>query len=192
MSKYDNLDYTSQYENINKSYPECVKEFSKRSESIPEELLEAITVEEFRNCLKLETDEDKRNFQFFNNDQTVINKNYLKNARYFNDEMSPDEKKEFLIEYLIYYIGDKIDGDYFQNHLLDIFNLRNKNYSKNDFDYMIKNYFQKDEIDLNDDEDRNKFKKIINDDIQINRENNNINNIDNYLEDENNIINTKF
>ena len=41
---------------------------------------------------------------------------------------------------------------------------------------MIKNYFQKDSINLNDEEDRKKFKEIIEDNIKIIYENDNINN----------------
>ena len=192
MSKYDQLDYVSHYENINKTYPECVKDYSKQNELIPEELLQGITVEEFKRCLKLETDEDKLNFRFFNNNQIIINKDYLKNAKYISDEMSSEEKKEFLIDYLIFYFGDKINGDYFQNNLLDIFNLRNKNFDKNDFEFMIQKQFGKDEIDLSNDNDRNKFKKIINDDISLTGDYNNINNVNNSQENENNIINTKY
>ena len=106
--------------------------------------------------------------------------------------MSSEEKKEFLIDYLIFYFGDKINGDYFQNNLLDIFNLRNKNFDKNDFEFMIQKQFGKDEIDLSNDNDRNKFKKIINDDISLTGDYNNINNVNNSQENENNIINTKF
>ncbi len=192
MSKYDQLDYVSHYENINKTYPECVKDYSKQNALIPEELLQGITVEEFKRCLKLETDEDKLNFRFFNNNQIIINKDYLKNAKYISDEMSSEEKKEFLIDYLIFYFGDKINGDYFQNNLLDIFNLRNKNFDKNDFEFMIQKQFGKDEIDLSNDNDRNKFKKIINDDISLTGDYNNINNVNNSQENENNIINTKY
>ena len=192
MSKYDQLNYISHYENINKTYPECVKEHSKIIEIIPDELLEAVTVEEFKKCLKLETDEDKRNFKFFNNNQSVINKDYFRNAKYFNDNMNQEEKKDFLIDYLIFYFSDKVDGEYFENNLKDIFNLNGKNYDKNDFDFMIKNHFKKNEIDLNNDEDRNEFKNIIEDDIKIVEENNNINNIKVNDEDDKFEINTKL
>ena len=192
MSKYDQLDYISHYENINKTYPDCVKEYSKQNLIIPEELLQGVTFEEFKRCLKLETDEDKKNFIFFNNNQPVINRDYFRNAKYIHDDMNPDEKKEFIIDYLIYYFGEKINADYFENYLLDLFNLRNKNYQKNDFEFMIKNHFQKDEIDLTNAEDRNKFKEIINDDISLTGDYNNINNVNNSKEEEKNMINTNF
>ena len=103
--------------------------------------------------------------------------------------MTLDEKKEFLIDYLIFYYGNKVDGEYFENNLIDIFNLKDKNFEKNDFDFMIQNHFKKNEIDLNDDEDRNKFKEIINDIIFDQEGNNNFNNIDNGSDD---YINTKI
>ena len=54
---------------------------------------------------------------------------------------------------------------------------------------MIQNHFKKNEIDLNDDEDRNKFKEIINDIIFDQESNNNFNNINNGSDD---YINTKI
>ena len=90
--------------------------------------------------------------------------------------MTSKEIKELIIDYLIYYYGEKVDADYFMNNLLDIFNLRNKNYTKEQFEYFIKNEFQKDEISLTNDEDKEKFMNIISDDIQIIQENDNITN----------------
>ena len=189
MSKYDKLEYISQYENINKTYPDCVKQLSKEDIKIPEELLEGVTIEELKKYIKLENEQDKSNFRFFNNNQTQINNDYFKNAKYPNNNMTLDEKKEFLIDYLIFYYGNKVDGEYFENNLIDIFNLKDKNIEKNDFDFMIQNHFKKNEIDLNDDEDRNKFKEIINDIIFDQEGNNNFNNIDKGSDD---YINTKI
>ena len=192
MSKYDKLDYVSRFEEINKTYPECVKDYSKTLEIIPEELLEAVTVEELKNCLKFETEEDKERFKFFNNNQTVINKDYFKNARYFDEQMSPEDKKEVLIDYLIFKFGDKVDGKYFDTNLREIFDLNgNENYEENSFDFMIEKHFKKKEIDLNNEEERKQFKNFIEDDIKIYIEDNNINNTHIQKESEDNIINTK-
>ena len=60
MSKYDKLEYISQYENINKTYPDCVKQLSKEDIKIPEELLEGVTIEELKKYIKLENEQDKR------------------------------------------------------------------------------------------------------------------------------------
>ena len=100
----------------------------------------------------------------------MINDDYFKNARYLSNEMSDDKKKDYIIDYIIYYFGDKIDGDLIQNKLQDIFNLNNKNFDKDDYDFMIQNYFKKNLIDLNDNEDLAKFKDIIQlgDDNKIN------------------------
>ena len=193
MSKYDQLDYISQYERINKDYPDCVKNLSKKIIDIPEELSEGVTTENFKNCLKLETNEDKKNFIFFNNNQTYINNEYLKNANYITNDMNAEEKKDFLIDYLIFLFGEKVDGNYFENNLQDIFNLRGKNFSKEDFDFMIEKQFKKNEINLKDDSDRNEFKKIIEDDINLISSNNNINNINNSNDFSNEFnINTKM
>ena len=186
MSKYDQLDYISQYEKINKTYPDCVKNLSNKNDfTIPEELLQGITVENFKKCLNLESEELRRKFMFFNNNQTMISDDYFKNARYLSNEMSEEKKKDYIIEYILYYFGDKIDGELMQNKLQDIFNLRNKNFDKDDYDFMIQNYFKKNLIDLNDNEDLIKFKEI----IQVEGGNYNFNNfINNSKEFE---INTK-
>ena len=189
MSKYDQLDYISQYERINKDYPDCVKNLAKKNIEIPEELLEGVTTDSFKNCLKLEA-EDKKNFMFFNNNQTFINNDYLKNARYITDETSAEDKKEFLIDYLIFLFGEKVDGNYFENNLQDIFNLSGKNFTKEDFDFMIEKQFKKNEINLKDNGDRNEFKKIIENEINLIASNNNINNF-NEISNEFN-INTKM
>ena len=47
----------------------------------------------------------------------------------------------------------------------------------------IQNHLKKNEIDLNNDDDRNKFKEIINDIIFEQEDNNNFNNIDNDSDD---------
>ena len=187
MSKYDQLDYVSQYEKINKTYPDCVKNLSNKDDlAIPEELLQGITVDDLKKCLNLNSEELRRKFIFFNNNQTIINKDYFKNARYLSSEISDDKKKDYIIDYIIYYFGDKIDGELIQNKLQDIFNLNNKNFDKDDYDFMIQNYFKKNLIDLNDNEDLAKFKEI----IQIGDEYKNINNFDNKSNEFE--INTKF
>ena len=186
MSKYDQLDYVSQYEKINKTYPDCVKNLSIKNDfTIPEELLQGVTVDDFKKCLNLDSEGLRRKFIFFNNNQTMINDDYFKNARYLSNEMSEEKKKDYIIEYILYYFGDKIDGELMQNKLQDIFNLRNKNFDKDDYDFMIQNYFKKNLIDLNDNEDLIKFKEI----IQVEGGNYNFNNfINNSKEIE---INTK-
>ena len=176
MSKYDQLDYVSQYEKINKTYPDCVKNLSNKNDlAMPEELLQGVTVDDFKKCLNLDTEELRRKFMFFNNNQTILNDDYFKNVRYLSDEMSDDKKKDYIIEYILYYFGDKIDGELIKNKLQDIFNLNDKNFDKDDYDFMIQNYFKKNLIDLNDNDDIIKFKEI----IQIGNGNYNSNIFDN-------------
>ena len=143
--------------------------------TVPDELI-GVAVTDFSKNLKLETENANKMFKFINNNQTIINEKYLQKLKRFNDKMTSKEIKELIIDYLIYYYGEKVDADYFMNNLLDIFNLRNKNYTKEQFEYFIKNEFQKDEILLTNDEDKEKFMNIISDDIQIIQENDNITN----------------
>ena len=175
MSKYDQLDYKTHSELTNNSYPQCILLSKEEEVTVPDELI-GVAVTDFSKNLKLETENANKMFKFINNNQTIINEKYLQKLIRFNDKMTSKEIKELIIDYLIYYYGEKVDADYFMNNLLDIFNLRNKNYTKEQFEYFIKNEFQKDEILLTNDEDKEKFMNIISDDIQIVRENDNITN----------------
>jgi hypothetical protein len=175
MSKYDQLDYKTHSELTNNSYPQCILLSKEEEVTVPDELI-GVAVTDFSKNLKLETENANKMFKFINNNQTIINEKYLQKLKRFNDKMTSKEIKELIIDYLIYYYGEKVDADYFMNNLLDIFNLRNKNYTKEQFEYFIKNEFQKDEILLTNDEDKEKFMNIISDDIQIIQENDNITN----------------
>ena len=175
MSKYDQLDYKTHSELTNNSYPQCILLSKEEEVIVPDELI-GVAVTDFSKNLKLETENANKMFKFINNNQTIINEKYLQKLKRFNDKMTSKEIKELIIDYLIYYYGEKVDADYFMNNLLDIFNLRNKNYTKEQFEYFIKNEFQKDEILLTNDEDKEKFMNIISDDIQIIQENDNITN----------------
>ena len=175
MSKYDQLDYKTCSELTNNSYPQCILLSKEEEVTVPDELI-GVAVTDFSKNLKLETENANKMFKFINNNQTIINEKYLQKLKRFNDKMTSKEIKELIIDYLIYYYGEKVDADYFMNNLLDIFNLRNKNYTKEQFEYFIKNEFQKDEILLTNDEDKEKFMNIISDDIQIIQENDNITN----------------
>ena len=77
--------------------------------------------------------------------------------------MEPDEKKEFLLDYLNFRFGNEIDGEYFEKNLQDIFNLRQYKLIAEDFTLMIEEYLKNEnkKFDLNDPEDRKKFKQII-------------------------------
>ena len=175
MSKYDQLDYKTHSELTNNSYPQCILLSKEEEVTVPDELI-GVAVTDFSKNLKLETENANKMFKFINNNQTIINEKYLQKLKRFNDKMTSKEIKELIIDYLIYYYGEKVDADYFMNNLLDIFNLRNKNYTKEQFEYFIKSEFQKDEILLTNDEDKEKFMNIISDDIQIIQENDNITN----------------
>jgi hypothetical protein len=75
--------------------------------------------------------------------------------------MDKDEKREFLLDYMSYFFGSEIDGKYFEDNLQDMFKLRKYELIAEDFDIMIKDYFKKDVINLNDPDDRAKFKNIL-------------------------------
>ena len=159
MSKYDQLDYLTFSERNNGPIPKCAEYKDGEQISIPDELI-GTTIDDFKKCLNLKN-EDEKGFSFVNNNQTIINEHYFDNGHFFRDDMEPDEKKEFLLDYLNYYFGNDIDGKYFEDNLQDIFNLRQYQLIAEDFGLMIEEYFKNKKIDLNDPEDRKKFKQII-------------------------------
>ena len=159
MSKYDQLDYLTFSERNNGPIPKCAEYKNGEQISIPDELI-GTTIDEYKKCLNLKN-KDEKGFSFVNNNQTIINEHYFDNGHFFSDNMEPDEKKEFLLDYLNYYFGNDIDGKYFEDNLQDIFNLRQYQLIAEDFGLMIEEYFKNKKIDLNDPEDRKKFKQII-------------------------------
>ena len=159
MSKYDQLDYLTFSEKINGTIPKCAKYKDGEQIIIPKELV-GKAIDDYKKCLNLKN-EDEKGFSFVNKGQKIIKKNYFDNGHFFSDSMEPDEKKEFLLDYLNYYFGNDIDGKYFEDNLQDIFNLRQYQLIAEDFGLMIEEYFKNKKIDLNDPEDRKKFKQII-------------------------------
>ena len=160
MSKYDRLDYLTRSEREKKGYPECIKRVNKDYAKIPEDLI-GITIQEFKKYLNIENSEEENKFQYANNGQTILNEDYFKNGKFLSDKMDKDEKREFLLDYMSYFFGSEIDGKYFEDNLQDMFKLRKYELIDEDFDIMIKDYFKKDVINLNDPDDRAKFKNII-------------------------------
>ena len=160
MSKYDEIDYQTLSEINNGTIPECAKYNDDEEVSIPDELI-GTTIEKYKKCLNIKNEIDEKGFLFVNKNQTIINEHYFKNGHFFSDKMEPDDKKEFLLDYLNFKFGNDVDGKYFEDNLQDIFNLKQYNLIAEDFNLMIKEYFKNAKIDLNDPEDRKKFKQII-------------------------------
>ena len=160
MSKYDDFNYETFYEREKRELPPCIRHSSLNySNKIPDELI-GISVEKLKQILNIQI-EDEKYFDFANNGQVKVDRDYMVKGRFFNEKMSPNEKREFLIEYLIYHFGNIVDGEYFEKNLQDIFDLRHYELIAEDFETMIKEYFNKSSFDLNDENDRDKFKRIM-------------------------------
>ena len=161
MSKYDQLDYQTLSEINNGTIPECAKYNDDEEVSIPDELI-GTTIEKYKKCLNIKNEKDEKGFIFVNRNQTIINEHYFKNGHFFSDKMEPDDKKEFLLDYLNFKFGNEVDGKYFEDNLQDIFNLKQYKLIAEDFGLMIEEYFKNKKIDINNDlEGREKFKQII-------------------------------
>ena len=160
MSKYDDFCYETYSEREKNELPHCVKYSSLNySNRVPEELI-GISVEKLKKILNVKK-EDEKDFEFANNNQIKVDRDYIIKGRFFNEEMSPNEKREYLIDYLKFHFGNIVDGKYFEDYLQDIFDLRHYELIAEDFETMIKEYFKKDSFDLNDEEDRENFKRIM-------------------------------
>ena len=160
MSKYDQLNYLTRSEKVNKCFPKCIKNANKEDIVIPEELID-VEIEKIKSNFYIKTKEEDKSFDFVNNQQKKINENYFKNGNFLSDKMEKEEKRELLLDYINYHFGNIVDGKVFEKHLQDIFHLRKFNLNDKQFTKMIEDNFQKKSLDLNDPEDREKFKSKI-------------------------------
>lgn len=159
MSKYDDLNYETYSEKTKGELPNCIARSANKNIEVPDELI-GKNIQELKRILNVQP-EDERSFEFANNGQTRVDKDYITKGKFFSENMSPNEKREYLLDYLKYYYGNNVDGKYFEQNLQDIFNLRGYELIAEDFEIMIKEYFKKNSFDLNDINDREDFKRII-------------------------------
>ena len=160
MSKYDQPFYSTFSEKEKNILPECVTIENDQSDKVPDELLH-LSVDLFRKALNLKSQKEKNDFDFINNNQYVINQNYFKNCKLLNKNMSSSDKKDYFLDYLKYHFGDRIDGGNFKLYLEKVFGLEKYGLTVENYNEMIKTFFKKNSIDLNNQEDRNNFKLII-------------------------------
>ena len=160
MSKYDQLDYLTLSEKEGNGYPKCVTNAIDNECSVPEEFL-GLPIEKFKTLFDIKSVDENLKFNFANNNQTVIKEDYFKIGKFFNENMSPDEKREFLLDYMKVVFGSDVDGKYFELYLQDMFNLKKYKLIDEDFELMIKEYFHKPVVNLDDPDDRTMFKKIM-------------------------------
>ena len=160
MSKYDQLEYKTLSEKAGNGYPKCVTSAVDNECIVPEELL-GLTIDKFKTLFDIKGVDENLKFNFANNNQTVIQEDYFKIGKFFNENMSPDEKREFLLDYMKVVLGSDVDGKYFELYLQDMFNLKKYKLIDEDFELMIKEYFKKDKVNLEDPDDRALFKKIM-------------------------------
>lgn len=128
--------------------------------------------------MKFEDPEEKKYFEFMNNNQEFVTNNYLKQSRIFNDNLTDDEKLDYLLDFIKEIYG-VVTPNVFKTKLEKIFNLENSNFQEDDYEKMMSSYFKKPIINLENEKDREEFKKIIYDDsIQVsnNQNQNNLNN----------------
>ena len=160
MSKYDQLDYKTLSEEKNNGLPKCLKNNAIEEYTIPDDLI-GTPIQNFKNLFNIRGQEENSKFDFANNNQTLINENYFRNGKFFNKNMTPDEKREYVLDYMSFNFGNKVDGKYFELYLQEMFNLKKYELIDEDFDLMIREYFKKDVVNLDDPEDRKLFKKIM-------------------------------
>lgn len=176
MSKYDDVNYQTYKEKKLNKLPHYQKEkndlkdFPKEYKNQP--------IEKIKELMKFEDPEEKKYFEFMNNNQEFVTNNYLKQSRIFNDNLTDDEKLDYLLDFIKEIYG-VVTPNVFKTKLEKIFNLENSNFEEDDYEKMMSSYFKKPIINLENEKDREEFKKIIYDDsIQVsnNQNQNNLNN----------------
>lgn len=157
MSKYDDVNYQTYKEKKLNELPHYQKEkndlkdFPKEYKNQP--------IEKIKELMKFKDPEERKYFEFMNNNQEFVTNNYLKQSRIFNDNLKDDEKLDYLLDFIKEIYG-VVTPEVFKTKLEKIFNLENSNFQEDDYEKMMSSYFKKPIINLENEEDRDKFKKL--------------------------------
>ena len=157
MSKYDDINYLTYKEKKDQKLPNFenkndLKEFPKEFNNQP--------IDKIRKFLLFENEEEEHLFNFMNNKQDYVSNTYLDKLNLFRENFSDEEKLNYLLDYIKEMYG-VVTPEVFKNQLEKIFHLENSKFSENDYQKMIYHYFGKSQIDLENEQDREKFKAII-------------------------------
>ena len=157
MSKYDDINYLTYKEKKDQKLPNFenkndLKEFPKEFNNQP--------IDKIRKFLLFENEEEEHLFNFMNNKQDYVSNTYLDKLNLFREDFSDEEKLNYLLDYIKEMYG-VVTPEVFKNQLEKIFHLENSKFSENDYQKMIYHYFGKSQIDLENEQDREKFKAII-------------------------------
>ena len=160
MSKYDDINYLTYTEKNDKKLPifenkNDLKEFPKEFNNQP--------IEKIRQFLLFENDDEKKLFNFLNNNQDYVTNKYIEKLKVFKDSFDEEEKLNYLLDYIKEMYG-VVTPEVFKHQLEKIFHLENSNFQVSDYQKMINMYFHKPQIDLENEQDRQLFKNIIFDD----------------------------
>jgi hypothetical protein len=160
MSKYDDINYLTYSERVDKKLPlfenkKDLNEFPKEFNNQP--------IEKIRQFLLFENDDEKKLFNFLNNNQDYVTNKYIEKLKVFKDSFDEEEKLNYLLDYIKEMYG-VVTPEVFKHQLEKIFDLENSNFQVSDYQKMINMYFHKPQIDLENEQDRQLFKNIIFDD----------------------------
>ena len=160
MSKYDDINYLTYSERVDKKLPlfenkNDLNEFPKEFNNQP--------IEKIRQFLLFENDDEKKLFNFLNNNQDYVTNKYIEKLKVFKDSFDEEEKLNYLLDYIKEMYG-VVTPEVFKHQLEKIFHLENSNFQVSDYQKMINMYFHKPQIDLENEQDRQLFKNIIFDD----------------------------
>ena len=160
MSKYDDINYLTYSERVDKKLPlfenkKDLNEFPKEFNNQP--------IEKIRQFLLFENDDEKKLFNFLNNNQDYVTNKYIEKLKEFKDSFDEEEKLNYLLDYIKEMYG-VVTPEVFKHQLEKIFDLENSNFQVSDYQKMINMYFHKPQIDLENEQDRQLFKNIIFDD----------------------------
>lgn len=155
MSKYDDKKFQSYYEKIEQKLPRTqggdIKEFPAEFKNM--------STSDIKKLMYLNKDEEL-NFNFFNNKQEYITDDYCKNLKKFDNKMSKDEKLNYILDFMKEAYG-VLTPALLKKCFEDSYGIWDPSLTLQDYEDMIQDNFGKKQIDLNNPDDKEKFKSVL-------------------------------
>lgn len=155
MSKYDDKKFQSYYEKIEQKLPRTqggdIKEFPAEFKNM--------STSDIKKLMYLNKDEEF-SFNFFNNKQEYITDDYLKNLKKFDNKMSKNEKVNCILDFMKESYG-VLTPALLKKCFEDSYGIWDPSLTLQDYEDMIQENFGKKQIDLNNPEDKEKFKSAL-------------------------------
>lgn len=159
MSIYDDFSYMTRYERENGQIQPCDKD--KESEILNEykefyKEFKNVSVEDLKKMMFLNKENgEEEHFNFMNNGQKYYTKFYLNKCKLFAVASSREQRIDIILDYIKKYYG-VITENNLQDILTEVFGLKEQ-YPTSDYRFLLVDNFKKYQINLDNEEDRQKF-----------------------------------